>query len=249
MNHSRLRDAIHYMLNCFTGNISRNQLEESATGSRPSRCQYRFLTLWLLTTAREGLWDRVIRVNFHKAHNGTFTSSASFIVTIMIYGIFTALCSGAMSALSQNYFHRVGDDPATRTTVQAPPRDRPARHPASFVHAPPPPPPPLHTATAIATRCAFRGPRAQHGVHLQDIESHGDWYVPAEWILPDLVTDQVPARELTLDAAQAARMPPRTSSKPLDRNQIRKLLDSRNEREVMDGLRRVVSVRAHLIDA
>ena len=50
------------------------------------------------------------------------------------------------------------------------------------------------------------------------------------------------ARELTLDAAQAARNPPRTSSKPLDRNQIRKLLDSRNDREVLEGLRRVLSV-------
>jgi AP-3 complex subunit beta len=50
------------------------------------------------------------------------------------------------------------------------------------------------------------------------------------------------ARELTLDAAQAARNS-RTASRPLDRNQIKKLLDSRNEREVLDGLRRVISVR------
>lgn len=35
----------------------------------------------------------------------------------------------------------------------------------------------------------------------------------------------------------------RTSSKPLDRNQMRKLLDSRNEREVLEGLRRVIAVR------
>jgi AP-3 complex subunit beta len=51
------------------------------------------------------------------------------------------------------------------------------------------------------------------------------------------------ARELTLDAAQAARSV-RTSSRPLDRNQIRKLLDSRNDREVLEGLRRVISVCA-----
>jgi AP-3 complex subunit beta len=50
------------------------------------------------------------------------------------------------------------------------------------------------------------------------------------------------ARELTLDAAQATRGA-RTSSKPLDRNQMKKLLDSRNEREVLDGLRRVIAVR------
>lgn len=35
----------------------------------------------------------------------------------------------------------------------------------------------------------------------------------------------------------------RTSSKLLDRNQMRKLLDSRNEREVLEGLRRVIAVR------
>ncbi|KAM0225447.1 hypothetical protein ACHAQD_001383 [Fusarium lateritium] len=49
------------------------------------------------------------------------------------------------------------------------------------------------------------------------------------------------ARELTLDAAQATRGA-RTSSRPLDRNQMRKLLDSRNEREVLEGLRRVIAM-------
>ncbi|KAM0487238.1 hypothetical protein ACHAPX_000508 [Trichoderma viride] len=49
------------------------------------------------------------------------------------------------------------------------------------------------------------------------------------------------ARELTLDAAQATRGM-RTSSKLLDRNQMRKLLDSRNEREVLEGLRRVIAM-------
>ncbi|RSM05500.1 hypothetical protein CEP52_006246 [Fusarium oligoseptatum] len=48
-------------------------------------------------------------------------------------------------------------------------------------------------------------------------------------------------RELTLDAAQATRGA-RTSSRPLDRNQMRKLLDSRNEREVLEGLRRVMAM-------
>lgn len=50
------------------------------------------------------------------------------------------------------------------------------------------------------------------------------------------------ARELTLDAAQATRGA-RTSARPLDRNQMRKLLDSRNERDVLEGLRRVMAVR------
>ncbi|VZI17871.1 unnamed protein product [Fusarium fujikuroi] len=49
------------------------------------------------------------------------------------------------------------------------------------------------------------------------------------------------ARELTLDAAQATRGA-RTSSRPLDRNQMRKLLDSRNDREVLEGLRRVMAM-------
>ncbi|KAJ2965450.1 hypothetical protein NQ176_g10608 [Zarea fungicola] len=48
------------------------------------------------------------------------------------------------------------------------------------------------------------------------------------------------ARELTLDAAQATRGS-RTSSRLLDRNQMRKLLDSRNDRDVLEGLRRVIS--------
>ena len=52
----------------------------------------------------------------------------------------------------------------------------------------------------------------------------------------------IAARELTLDAASAARSVRTTSSKPLDRNQVKKLLDSRNEREVLDGLRRVLSM-------
>ncbi|KAL7804699.1 adaptin N terminal region domain-containing protein [Trichoderma aethiopicum] len=49
------------------------------------------------------------------------------------------------------------------------------------------------------------------------------------------------ARELTLDAAQATRGV-RTMSKTLDRNQMRKLLDSRNDREVLEGLRRVIAM-------
>jgi AP-3 complex subunit beta len=49
------------------------------------------------------------------------------------------------------------------------------------------------------------------------------------------------ARDLTIDAAQAARSS-RPFNKPLDRAQIKKLLDSRNEREVLDGLRRVIGM-------
>ncbi|KAG4428280.1 hypothetical protein IFR05_016236 [Cadophora sp. M221] len=49
------------------------------------------------------------------------------------------------------------------------------------------------------------------------------------------------ARELTLDAAQSARSS-RSSVKTLPAAQIKKLLDSRNEREVLDGLRKVISM-------
>ncbi|KAI1503102.1 adaptin N terminal region-domain-containing protein [Biscogniauxia marginata] len=49
------------------------------------------------------------------------------------------------------------------------------------------------------------------------------------------------ARELTLDAAQAARSS-RTTIRSLPTAQIKKLLDSRNDREVLDGLRRVISM-------
>ncbi|TQS34678.1 hypothetical protein Golomagni_04929 [Golovinomyces magnicellulatus] len=49
------------------------------------------------------------------------------------------------------------------------------------------------------------------------------------------------ARELTLDAAQSARSS-RSSSKFLPDSQIKKLLDSRNDRDVLDGLRRIISM-------
>ncbi|KAL5596734.1 hypothetical protein BROUX41_006574 [Berkeleyomyces rouxiae] len=49
------------------------------------------------------------------------------------------------------------------------------------------------------------------------------------------------ARDLTLDAAQSSRLNPRFS-RPLDRNQIKKLLDSRSDRDVLDGLRRVLEM-------
>ncbi|KAK8051610.1 Ap-3 adaptor complex subunit beta [Apiospora rasikravindrae] len=50
------------------------------------------------------------------------------------------------------------------------------------------------------------------------------------------------ARELTLDAAQAARSSTRTATKSLPTAHLKKLLDSRNEREIQDGLRRVTAM-------
>ena len=55
------------------------------------------------------------------------------------------------------------------------------------------------------------------------------------------------ARELTLEAAQSAAMSRGTSTGLSNRNlttsHIKKLLDSRNDREVLDGMRRVITVR------
>lgn len=53
--------------------------------------------------------------------------------------------------------------------------------------------------------------------------------------------DEDVARDLTLDAAQAARASS-GAKKSLSTSQIKKLLDSRNDREVLEGLRRVTSV-------
>ncbi|KAI5866730.1 ARM repeat-containing protein [Durotheca rogersii] len=49
------------------------------------------------------------------------------------------------------------------------------------------------------------------------------------------------ARELTLDAAQAARSS-RSTTRSLPTAQLKKLLDSRNDRDVLDGLRRIISL-------
>ncbi|GAP92308.1 putative ap-3 adaptor complex subunit beta [Rosellinia necatrix] len=50
------------------------------------------------------------------------------------------------------------------------------------------------------------------------------------------------ARELTLDAAQAARSTRITTTRSLPTAQLKKLLDSRNDREILDGLRRVIAM-------
>ena len=50
------------------------------------------------------------------------------------------------------------------------------------------------------------------------------------------------ARDLTLEAASSANARSRPS-RPLPAQQIKKLLDSRNEREVLDGLRRVIGMQ------
>jgi hypothetical protein len=53
------------------------------------------------------------------------------------------------------------------------------------------------------------------------------------------------ARDLTLEAARdAANARTKTSTKMLPSGQLKKLLDSRSERDVLEGLRRVVTVRS-----
>ena len=52
------------------------------------------------------------------------------------------------------------------------------------------------------------------------------------------------ARDLTLEAARDASNARKTSTRPLPSAQLKKLLDSRSERDVLEGLRRVVTVRA-----
>lgn len=91
-----------------------------------------------------------------------------------------------------------------------------------------------------------------HGVDIQDkrltgkrysSHSHPHAQIAIMFQAEDVLLTYTIARELTLDAAQSARSS-RGSAKALPVPQIKKLLDSRNEREVLDGLRKVISVRA-----
>lgn len=88
-----------------------------------------------------------------------------------------------------------------------------------------------------------------HGVDIEDIQLAGERYVPLfssrSLCRPSKSLTVYAARELTLDAAQSARSS-KSTSKPLPAAQVKKLLDSRNDREVLDGLRKVISVRLPL---
>jgi len=60
---------------------------------------------------------------------------------------------------------------------------------------------------------------------------------------------EIPARELTLEAAQNAgstrSLTSRSAARDMAVSQIKKLLDSRNDREKLEGLRKVISVTSH----
>src|ERR1700726_911311 len=86
--------------------------------------------------------------------------------------------------------------------------------------------------------------KVSHGVNIEDIQLARKRYVLTKELFDKLrvlsLTSHV-ARDLTLDAAQAARSS-RTSTRSLPPAQIKKLLDSRNDRDILDGLRKVISV-------
>lgn len=65
-----------------------------------------------------------------------------------------------------------------------------------------------------------------------------------------LTRTNISARDLTLEAARDASALKRPSRDSVSTAQIKKLLDSRSEREVLEGLRRVIAVlfpRPHTI--
>ena len=64
-------------------------------------------------------------------------------------------------------------------------------------------------------------------------------------------TDPNKARDLTLEAAQAIGLSKAlkgggSSSRDIPPAKIKALLDSRSDRDILDGLKKVVSVRFHL---
>ena len=67
----------------------------------------------------------------------------------------------------------------------------------------------------------------------------------------DALGSYATARDLTIEAAQSASavrsLRNGSTTRRLPTSQIKKLLDSRNERDVLDGLRRVISVREQVL--
>ena len=77
----------------------------------------------------------------------------------------------------------------------------------------------------------------------QYLEYHRCWRQVSCFVTNEAysATDAYEARDLTLDAAREAGA--RKPARPLPAQQIKKLLDSRNERDVLDGLRRVIALQ------
>lgn len=82
----------------------------------------------------------------------------------------------------------------------------------------------------------------RHGVVIEDIIVTRSRYHIVLFFSRDSDTDVPTARDLTLDAARDASALRKTPTRALPPAQLKRLLDSRSEREVLDGLRRVISV-------
>jgi len=93
----------------------------------------------------------------------------------------------------------------------------------------------------IAHFCASHS-IGHNGVDKSNLVHAGNRYIPIRPSEMYHMLTRPTARDLTLEAARdagAARRP----NRPLPAAQIKKLLDSRSQADVLDGLRRVVSVR------
>lgn len=120
----------------------------------------------------------------------------------------------------------------------------------------PPRPPPLEPLQGSNFRSTPQLETLRNGEYIESVKSSRKWSVspppsPYQRALEmwyedtnnTLLTFTSAARELTLDAANAARSSRgNVNAKSLPPAQIKKLLDSRHEREVLEGLRKVIFV-------
>lgn len=96
--------------------------------------------------------------------------------------------------------------------------------------------------------CARIQQAERNGVDLKDIVHAGFRQVHAMFNHNErLGLIRIAARELTIEAAQSAGSgrisASRSAARELSFSQTKKLLDSRNDREILEGLRKVISVR------
>ena len=87
----------------------------------------------------------------------------------------------------------------------------------------------------------------KHGINIEDFVRLGRRYLHAIHQAIKCMLIFPAARELTIEAAQGAGSARSFATRPVTRDlpfaQIKKLLDSRNDREILEGLRKVISVR------
>jgi hypothetical protein len=115
-----------------------------------------------------------------------------------------------------------------------------------------------HDSTLAESTKTGTGLAVRHGDNIANIVHAGSRFVALLFLLllsfrrpPDLVpllttTRVLTARDLTIEAAQSASSSGALRSTGSVRNsssaQIKKLLDSRNDRDILEGLRKVISV-------